>query len=684
MPEVQGLRALAVLLVVVYHLWPNWLPGGYVGVDVFFVISGFLITSHLHREISRTGRISLAVFYARRARRLLPAAGLVMLVAAAATLIWLPSTRWASTAGELLASAFYVENWVLAAGTVDYSALGDAASPVQHYWSLSVEEQFYLVWPALILLFLALGRHLPRIDRDRLLLAGILAVSGLSFAYSVYATATSPTEAYFVTPTRIWELGLGAALALWLQVRRANSTVHRERPGVIRPTVQRWGGFGAVAAAAVLLNSSSPFPGYLALLPVLGTLAVIAAAGDAPGDPLWSLLQLRPVQFLGDISYGLYLWHWPAIVMAPFVIGRDLVTVDRIALLGGSILAAWLTKIAVEAPAQRWHLLARPLPAAAGAALVMLLVSGAATLQWHLVDAGEDAAQAQLAVAQDEDCFGAAAMAAGPAVCPDVFAAPGSVTLPPGDEPWFIDPACEAVETPVRATSCRFGSGPPTARVALVGDSHAEHWRGALHDIAAARNWELIEIVRGGCPVLPARILSFNGSPVDTEGCYAWGQTVRERLSTEQFDYIFTSSWATAFAYDELAPERSLEAGVEGFAATWRDWADADTEVIVLRDVPTSGGRNAPECLLAHPDRPLECATPRAEAVQPDAMTLAVERVGSDRVRLVDMTDFFCSAATCHAVVGGALVYFDYNHITAQFSRSLAPFLLEKLAPPPS
>ena len=674
----QALRAVAVLLVVLYHLWPARLTGGYVGVDVFFVVSGFLITSHLHREIATRGTVSLTAFYARRARRLLPAAVLVLLATAAATYLFLPVTRWTATAWELLASTFYVQNWVLAGKAVDYSASGAAASAVQHFWSLSVEEQFYLVWPPMILLLLLLARRLPSVRRDDLVLGGILGVTVLSFGYSVYATATDPAAAYFVTPTRVWELGAGAVLALWGLRARPRPAHRRPRPG--RGLALRWAGFAAILAAAVTLSSQSAFPGYLALLPVLGTVAVIAAGDTGRRDPSSPVIRSSPVQFLGDVSYSLYLWHWPAIVIAPFVLTRDLRATDKVLLLVLCVLLAWLTKVAVEAPSQRWRLLARPAGTAAFTVVAMVLVSGVALLQWNEVRQQAADAQAALTAAQDDPCFGAAALAPDAPGCADVFAAPDSTTLVEGDEPWFETSACDVVEVPLRVATCRYGSGEPVATVALVGDSHAEHWRGAVHRVAEAMNWEVVEMFRGGCPVTPSVVLSFNGAPMDTDGCHAWGRKVDERLAEEAPDYILTSAFAGAFLFDSPDPGESLERGSAGFAETWDRWAAQGAQVVVLRDIPATGGRNVPECLATHDDDPLECARPRSEAVTPDAMTVAMEQVTSDRVDLIDLTDHFCDESTCYAVIGGSLVYYDYNHISAQFSRSLAPFLLERLS----
>ena len=264
-PEIQGLRAVAVAVVVVCHFWPSALPGGFVGVDVFFAISGFLITSHLLREVAATGRVSLAGFWARRARRILPAALLVLALCALATLAWVPEVHRAQFFAEIRASTFYVENWQLAHTAVDYFAADQGPSPVQHFWSLSAEEQFYLVWPVLILAAAAIGL---RARSRRRVFAALAAVTAGSLAYSIYKTGADPAAAYFVTPTRAWEFGLGGLLA-FCRVRA---------PARLRVAVA---GLVAIAVAAATFSADTAFPGVAALLPVLGACAVIWARAPA-------------------------------------------------------------------------------------------------------------------------------------------------------------------------------------------------------------------------------------------------------------------------------------------------------------------------------------------------------------------------------------------------------------------
>lgn len=266
--DIEGLRALAVILVLAGHAGSQFVPAGFIGVDVFFVISGFLITGLLVAELDGTGRISLLGFYARRAKRLLPAAGLVLLVTLLLTYLFLPRVRYSNTAWDVVSSALYVMNWRLAEQSVDYMFVDQAPSVLQHYWSLSVEEQFYLFWPLLLLGLAVLGGR--RRLRRGVLMLGFAVVAVPSFAWSIHLTSTDSAPAYFVTTTRLWELALGGAVAI------AGGLLHRT-PRVLA-VLLAWSGLAAVVASAFLLDATSAFPGYIALLPTGGTAAVIAFA----------------------------------------------------------------------------------------------------------------------------------------------------------------------------------------------------------------------------------------------------------------------------------------------------------------------------------------------------------------------------------------------------------------------
>ena len=468
--EVQALRALAVALVVVYHYWPHLISGGYIGVDVFFVISGFLITSHLLREVTRTGRVSLPEFYARRARRILPAALLVLLVCALVTVLFVSQDRWAQFLAEIRASTFYYENWYLAHASVDYLAAQNLPSPVQHYWSLSVEEQFYLVWPLVLLGGVLATRGGWRHWRRRVVgvLLGLLTAG--SFVWSVHQTAVDPAPAFFVTPTRVWEFGIGALLALLVPASASHL-------GAVR-ALASWAGLLTIAVAALLYTPATPFPGVAALAPVLGAGMVIwAGASSVRWSPLAGM-SWRPVQWLGNVSYSLYLWHWPLLILTPLVIGAPLGGPAKLGLVVAAVLAAWATKKLVEDPVRTGQVLAARGPAwtlagalAASGLVLLVVVQGNAMLQVAL---NGSRAQTARVVAARPRCFGASAFH-GAYACRNPKLARTAVPTPveaaaTGNAP------CRVIDKNRLRPVCVFSDphGPAAGTIAVIGDSHAD------------------------------------------------------------------------------------------------------------------------------------------------------------------------------------------------------------------
>ena len=337
--DVEGLRAVAVLLVLLYHAGVPLVPGGFVGVDVFFVISGFLITTQLVRELDRSGRISLVRFYARRAKRLLPATAVVLVATALLTRWLLPETRWADAGHDIIASALYVGNWHFADQAVDYLAAHDA-STVQHFWSLAVEEQFYVVWPLLLLAGAAVARG-GRWRTRPTICAGLLLVVVPSFLWSLHETSSFPARAFFETTTRMWELGIGAGVAL-----AAGLLTRMPRAVAV---VLGWTGLGAIAVAGLVVSTGTAWPGYAAALPTLGAAAVVGAGFRVPDRGAAALLGVAPMRWLGGISYSLYLWHWPLIVVATARLD-GLSALQGLAVAAASVVPAWLTLHLVENP----------------------------------------------------------------------------------------------------------------------------------------------------------------------------------------------------------------------------------------------------------------------------------------------------------------------------------------------
>nr|WP_221446935.1 acyltransferase family protein [Microbacterium thalassium] len=663
LPHVQGLRAIAVLFVVLYHFWPGRLSGGYVGVDVFFVISGFLITSHLMRELTATGTVRLSQFWARRARRLLPASLLVLLFCAivAGTPYLMPISALQNEVSEIIAATFYVENWYLALNSADYLNHAGDPTTVQHYWSLSLEEQFYVMWPLIMLLAAWIGVRSFRGARRRAVLVALGVVTAASFVFCVVFTITDPAPAYFVTFGRMWQFGVGAMIALvpLLRVRHA-----------VGSFVLGWAGIAALLYAAFRFDGQTPFPGYMALLPTLGAAAVIAASN---ADRWWyptRLLAIRPAQFTGDISYSLYLWHWPLIIIAPSVPFWGLTIWHRVSLLAICFVLAWLTKRFVEDPARSWKVLTtRPARVTLWSSLAaMVLVAGVAGGAWAVNAPAyrEGVAEIEQLRADPPECFGAASVldpsCAGVSF-EDIRPDPGFAGI---DRPEH--PECFVQLNDARPVSCAFGVDDPDApTVALIGDSHAYQLLSTFDRIAQERGWRLVTWFKGACP--------WNTTPLSTPGafgqaCTQWREDVGEALAASDVDVVFTAALATT-PYSAAGYDSAHDAAVAGYREAWSEMTDRGVPVVTVVDNPV-WETDPNKCLRTHDDAS-ECDGARDDVLVADD-PLRDAAAGLADVTLLDFTDVFCDADACFPVVGGANLYRDQDHITVTFADSLGPW----------
>jgi peptidoglycan/LPS O-acetylase OafA/YrhL len=675
-PEIQGIRALAVGLVLIYHFWPARLTGGFIGVDIFFVVSGFLISSHMYREAASTGGVKIGRFWARRVRRLLPLSLLVLFVSLLASLALLPKTVWTTTFRQIAASALYTQNWVLAGDAVDYSAADNAATLVQHYWSLSVEEQFYLVWPIIFVgaigISLALRRRLNANALPKrgyvAILVSLAALFVASLAYSVVATNADSARSYFVTPTRVWEFAAGSLVAL--------TFLGRQYVGP-RCSLLAWTGLATIVVSSFWFSSATPFPGWVALFPVAGVCILLGApGGGSAGAPRWWLSR-KPLTFLGDISYGIYLWHWPVIVLARNVLDKEPNLVIKLILIGFTIGLATASKKYIEDPWRNGRVIASTKRAMvfAVAGTVIIAVSAFAVMPRI------DTTPQSMAGRQTGLCFGPGALANG-AQCASTLR---DSKPDPGPEVVATEnvtssfPGCQVPLAGTKVVSCGLGADERTAdrTVAIVGDSHAVQWFDAMDQLGKTRNWHVKTFTKAACPVTFAIRLLQPAVPGSNSECLAYSHDVADRIARDpSISVVFASSRSTFYGYASGGDPKLVVPGVDGYVAVWKQWLDAGKKVVVLGEVPSLGSQRVPDCLAKNPDNSMACARPAADAV-PKHLNLAAaaEKLTSRGVLYMPMRDYFCDRTTCYAVVGGLITYRDSAHISTDYATAMTPYI---------
>ncbi|MFC0358352.1 acyltransferase family protein [Kytococcus schroeteri] len=667
-PDIEGLRAVAVLSVMAYHAGLPFVPGGFSGVDVFFVLSGFLITGQLLKEVRSTGTVDLPAFYGRRFKRLLPAATLVLAFTAVASWLLLPSTRWREMWGDVAASALYVVNWRLADRSTDYLAEDSQPSPVQHYWSLAVEEQFYVVWP-LVLLGVAMVVRRQRTRLGPTAVGGLLLIGLPSFAWSLWATAHTPESAYFVTTTRLWELVVGAVVAcgagFWPRLRRPAAS------GLVLL------GVVLVLAGFFLVTPATPWPGSAALLPTLGT-AMVVAGGVSGGGVLLAGLRSAPMVWVGGLSYSLYLWHWPLVVLVdqgPFD-GDAPLWATLLAVLV-AVPAAWAGHRLVENPvrfAPAFKRTRNALLLGAGltgvtAAAALVAIGSQRTEPAVDLTVGHHGAEQLL----PDPGAGSVPADVEPVVRPEAFAAdPASITPAPTTAVEDVPPThargCHVTQESPDPVECRFGDPEGDVVVAVAGDSKADQWLPALDDWARRRGYLVVSYTKSSCTWADAPLTQHKGYA----SCMAWGAGVRERLTALEPDVLVVSGGAhVAFAGGETR-EYGVEPLVAGYERNWRPLAERGTRVVALLDVPVPPTK-VYECVAEHRQDVTACDWPAAEGKGSPPLRGAVDRV--EDATVVDLNDFLCPEGTCRAVVGGVLTYRQGAHVTASWVRSMQKVL---------
>ena len=606
-PQIQALRALAAILVLIYHA--KWLDGGYIGVDIFYVISGFLITGILVRELDTKNTISLAAFYARRTKRLLPASFLVVLVTGIAGFIFLPASMRESFGKDLIAASTYISNFLFALWENDYQNLNSTPSPFIHYWSLAVEEQFYLFWPFFILLLFRIGKR-------RAVFYGVISTLVFSFLFSLYLTERAPIWAFYILPTRAWELAAGALLIFLPELKRV-------RPLLALIAVVILG------VGTVIFDEATPFPGTAAVVPVIATVLLLMSRNQWP--PFMDLIaESRTTQWLGAISYPLYLWHWPVLVIPAIYLGEELNSLQITILLAVTVLLAGLTHRYVETPMREARLSQLNVFKFAALATCVSVAIGGFTYMQHsntiTIDGGYKFSLEEVRAKPENNNDG-----------------------------------CHIHIRQTVSPRCEYGDLTSDKTIVLYGDSHAAQWLPALDIIGKKRGIKIVSLTKSACP--SAEVIKKPSSQYDADDCQAFRDSSVQRIQkTKPLAVILTGMQPFNEPYSE---ESARNWWLQGEKVAFNRIKDVTNFSIYLTDTPLPRV-DIPDCLVADRGAACDTARPISAEVAPGLIP-------------INPTPWLC-AKTCPAVVDGIIAYRDQSHITVAMSKHLSTKLEIALA----
>ena len=605
--QIQGLRALAAILVTLFHA--RLVPGGFIGVDIFYVISGYLITGLILREIEKTGTLDLKNFYQRRIKRLLPTSVFVLFVTAIFAWILFPPITRDSLGRDLFAAAAYISNYLFAWWQNDYQNLNATPSPFIHYWSLAVEEQFYLVWPIYILFLARYGK--------RVILGGIAVTTFLSLIFSIYLTQAAPIWAFYSLPTRAWELGFGALLLFIPDFEK-------------KMRILPWLGFLGIAISALNFNENTAFPGKNALLPVLATTVLMATIKYWP--PLFDDLANSGIsQWLGAISYPLYLWHWPALVLPSSALGRPLRIYERFLCIVLTVVLAHLTSKYVEDPLRHKKLRTATVYKGAVITTTLSLIAGiviASSASSIITTKGAASYKFDLVKVMEK-----------PAVYGD---------------------GCHVNYGETKSGYCTYGNKNSSTTIVLYGDSHAAQWFPALEKLANERGFKLVSLTKSACPAVDSK--RPDQGAFKMVHCTKWRQNSIARIAKIKPMAVITSS----FQYFTPANTKISRSQwwSDGQRKLLKDLQGSTAHLIYISDTPRPL-RDIPNCLASR-------NSSSCDSTEKSRVSIV------SGFQVVDPTPWLCTSY-CPAIVDGTVAYRDASHISVQMAVKLLPKLEEAL-----
>ncbi len=692
------MRAVAILAVVLYHAHVGLLRGGFTGVDDFYVISGFLITGLLWRQLETDARLSFRSFYSRRIRRLLPMSFVVLVSTAVASVYLLPPLQTHAVLKDGISSALYVSNYRFAGLQTNYLTSNSLASPFQQYWSLSLEEQFYLIWPALLLGGSMVWLHRRRQQRPPSRMAAATLLGGLgvaSFALGEWLTGVSQPWAFFSLPTRAWELVAGGLVVF--AAPRLRALPEREAAAL------GWAGLVTVIGSALIVSGSVPYPGVAALAPVLGTAAVIASGCAAPRNGPILVLGRIGAQVVGRVSYSWYLWHWPVLILAPALIGHSLSLGANLVLAAGSFVLAVFSFVIVENPVRRSTWLQRQprrvlrlggaLTATAVAVCLVSVVAlpslGGLGIARVATLSSAPAANRQLLRApttgSDLGPY-TAALATATAELRRALTRSLPVSIVPsnlspslpqaaGDEPPVFVDGCLDSYLPTDVEACDFGATSSSTSIVLFGDSHAAMWFPAVDSAANQLGLSLRTWTKSTCPPLMIAIYS----PVlerNYSECDQWRQNVLSRIAQLHPALVILGvarHYTDIYGFTPYSPQ-----WLQGLSAMVEAIRQLGPKVLVVGPIPKAPF-DVPGCLSVHLTSATACTIPLAQGINVLGKLAEEQAVAAAGGSYVDPDPWFCTATKCAVMVDNVLVYRDDNHITATYAAYLAPAITDEL-----
>jgi peptidoglycan/LPS O-acetylase OafA/YrhL len=655
-PDITGLRSLAIIPVVLFHAGISAIPGGFVGVDVFYAISGFLITTLLVRDAS-DARLHLGRFWTRRLRRLLPASAAMVAATLVAGLFVLSPLRWVNLGQEALSALFYVSNFRYAFQQTDYFAADVALpSPLIHTWSLGVEEQFYILWPIVILIVAALARKSKLGLRFHLVWV-FLIIGAVSLYLSYILSVKQPNLAFYLLPTRAWEFALAGIAALVFP--------HLSLSRWLR-NLSGFGGAALLFTSLFVINSGTVFPGLAALLPVVGTLLIILAgprnSSERPSIPA-RILSLKPFVWIGDVSYSWYLWHWPFIVLIPLALGNNslAVTIPAAAL---SLGVAALSFHFLENPIRFHPRLVKSMALTMVVALIAVVPVSAASAV--TIWAGQNS---------------------GSPVVDGI-----KLDLNGARFPALVTACDRKTPLPSGTVICESGDLSSPVVMLLVGDSHASHWRAAMAKAAELEHVRLVFLRHAACPVVTIKVVATGGGKATDRGCGGFRHQTLSLIKELKPQSVVLSQ-SDAYANHIVAPDGTLLPASKQLAiwtASYTTLLDTLSpyvgRVSIILDNPRLP-TDPNDCLARFGATLKGCAVPLANTLQNlapfhNAVATLLEKRG---ITTLNTTNIVCKNGTCPVYDSGQLVWRDFNHLTRAWTltqmRLLRPFVRAAIQP---